>query len=33
MRIVSVFRVRPWVPADDRAMADRLLDRLYGEFT
>jgi hypothetical protein len=33
MRIVSVFRVRPWVSADDRAMADRLLDRLYGEFT
>jgi hypothetical protein len=31
-REVSVFRVRPWVPDDDRRMADRLLERLYGAF-
>jgi hypothetical protein len=32
MRMVSVFRVRPWREGDDRAMADRLLELLYGEF-
>lgn len=31
-REVSVFRVRPWEPNDDRRMADRLLERLYGAF-
>lgn len=32
MRTVSVFRVRLWRPEDNRDMADRLLERLYGEF-
>jgi hypothetical protein len=31
-REVSVFQVRPWEPNDDRRMADRLLERLYGAF-
>lgn len=31
-RMVSVFRVRPWQPSDDAGMAERLLERLYGEF-
>lgn len=31
-KMVSVFRVRPWESADDRKMADRLLERLYGEY-
>lgn len=31
-RMISVFRVRLWEPTDDRRMADRLLERLYGEF-
>lgn len=31
-REVSVFQVRPWEPADERRMADRLLERLYGGF-
>lgn len=31
-REVSVFQVRLWEPADDRRMADRLLERLYGAF-
>lgn len=31
-RLVICYRVRPWQPEDDRAMATRLLDRLYGEW-
>lgn len=31
-RMVAVFRLRLWVPSDDREMADKLLERLYGEF-
>lgn len=31
-RMVSVFRVRPWEVTDDHEMAERLLERLYGEY-
>lgn len=31
-RMVTAYRVRPLEPADERAMAERLFDRLYGEF-
>lgn len=31
-REVSVFQVRPWEANDDRRMADRLFDRIYGAF-
>lgn len=31
-RMVSVFKMRPWGPTDDRYMADKLFERLYGEF-
>jgi hypothetical protein len=31
-REVSVFQVRPWEPADERRMADRLFERLYGAY-
>ena len=30
--MTTVFRVRPWDSDDERAMADALLARLYGEF-
>jgi hypothetical protein len=30
--MTTVFRVRPWEPHDERAMADALLERLYGDF-
>ena len=30
--MTTVFRVRPWDAEDNRAMADTLLERLYGEF-
>ena len=32
LHMTTVFRVRPWDSDDDRAMADALLVRLYGEF-
>ena len=32
LHVTTVFRVRPWDSDDDRAMADALLARLYGEF-
>lgn len=31
-REVSVFRVRPWEPEDERRMGQRLFERLYGGF-
>lgn len=31
-RMVRVFRVRPWSEADWQASAERLMNRLYGEF-
>jgi hypothetical protein len=32
LHMTTVFRVRPWESEDERAMADALLERLYGEF-
>jgi hypothetical protein len=32
LHMTTVFRVRPWDSDDDRAMADVLLARLYGQF-
>jgi hypothetical protein len=32
LHMTTAFRVRPWDSDDDRAMADALLKRLYGEF-
>lgn len=32
MKLIYVFRVRPWEEADDYAMGVRLLERLYGDF-
>jgi hypothetical protein len=32
LHMTTAFRVRPWESDDDRAMADALLKRLYGEF-
>jgi hypothetical protein len=32
LHMATVFRVRPWNSDDDRAMADVLLARLYGQF-
>jgi hypothetical protein len=32
LHMTTVFRVRPWDSDDDRAMADTLLVRLYGQF-
>jgi hypothetical protein len=32
LHMTTVFRVRRWDSDDDRAMADTLLERLYGEF-
>ena len=32
LHMTTVFRVRRWNSEDERAMADALLERLYGEF-
>lgn len=32
MKTVTAYRVRPWRPEDAREFADRLLERLFGEF-
>jgi hypothetical protein len=32
LHLTTVFKVRPWDGDDERAMADALLNRLYGEF-
>lgn len=31
-KLVFVYRIRPWGPGDDEAMAAELLSRLYGEW-
>jgi hypothetical protein len=32
LAVTTVYRLRPWEPEDARRMADRLLQRLYGDF-
>jgi hypothetical protein len=32
MKMVTAYRVRPWKPDDERTFADRLLERLFGDF-
>jgi hypothetical protein len=32
LHMTTVFKVRPWDADDERAMADALLGRLYGDF-
>ena len=31
LRITTVYRIRPWTPDDDQAMAECVLRHLYGE--
>jgi len=30
--MTTVYRIRPWRPEDEHAMASELLHRLYGDF-
>jgi len=32
LRMTTVYRIRPWRPEDEHAMASELLHRLYGDF-